>query len=519
MGAVTEPTPDDTPIDPTPGGAAVGPPTSESAVTETPAPDGAPAGPGASTPEVVASAEPVPTQPVTSAAGPAGAYGATGDPTVRRQNRVAALGLIVLVVALAFGGGFAIGRASAPHGSSALAPTATPAPASPSTSGAPGSTAPAGSGDPIASLPSDGPRLGSPDAPVTIEYWADYQCPFCARFALDVIPQLVSRIADGSVALVHRDFAFLGQESIDAAVAVRCAGQQGLYWPMHDAVYAAQNGENQGTFSRAKLQELGTSVGVDPATFTSCLDERGPLVEVLDDTAAGVRAGVTSTPTVDVNGTRFPGVSDVNQLYDTIDAALAGATPGVLPTQAPINDPWASIRTSGLEAGDPAAQVTVELWMDYQAPASAALVSDLEPELQARLESGAARAVLRDLALLGDESVVASSTVRCIADQGGPAWLTHDVLAGAAQGANSGVFTTLSVLRFASRLGLDVAALSDCLDDPTTAAAVRSDTATGTALGLTTGPAVVVKVGDREVARFEGEIDAAKVLKAIDGAG
>ncbi len=471
--------------------------------------------PDGTTPD--ASPTPVPTEPVVGAPGSPDPSSSSGGPTVRSQNRLAALGLIVLVVALAFGGGFAIGRASAPAGTTALAPTSPPM--SPAESGGPASSGPSGSGDPIALLPSDGPRLGSPDAPVTIEYWADYQCPFCARFALDVIPQLEARIADGSVALVHRDFAFLGQESIDAAVAVRCAGQQGRYWPMHDAVYAAQDGENQGTFSRAKLEELGASVGVDGSTFSTCLDQREPLVEVLDDTSAGVRAGISSTPTIDVNGTRFPGVSDAGELLDTIDAALAGATPGVLPTQAPTNDPWSSVRTSGLEAGDPAAPVTVELWMDYQAPASASLVSDLEPELQARLTSGTARAVLRDLALLGDESVVASSTVRCIAAQGGPAWLAHDVLAGAAQGADAGVFTTLNVLRFASRLGLDIAALSDCLDDPTTSGAVRSDTAAGTALGLTTGPAVVVKVGDREVARFEGQIDAAKVLKAIDDAG
>ena len=499
--------------DPTPDRDPTGTRTPEP-IAPPPTDDVAPSAGSGSGPDADVPPAAVPTEPVVTTSADASAP--SGDHAVQRQNRAAALGLVALVVVLAFGAGFAFGRSSAPAPSTALTPSTEPV-ASPGSS-IPASAAPGASGDPIASLPSDGPRLGSPDAPVTIEYWADYQCPFCARFALDVIPQLESRIADGSVALVHRDFAFLGSESIDAAVAVRCAGQQGRYWPMHDAVYAAQDGENQGTFSRAKLEQLGASVGVDAPSFTACLDERGPLVEVLDDTSAGVRAGIQSTPTVDVNGTRFPGVSDVSQLLETVDAAIAGAPPGVLPTPAPTSDPWSSVRTSGLEAGDAAAPVTVELWMDYQAPASASLVSDLEPELQARLSSGAARAVLRDLALLGDESVVASSTVRCIAAQGGPAWFAHDVLAAAAQGAGSGVFTTPNVLRFGSRLGLDVAALSDCLDDPTTSDAVRSDTAAGTALGLTTGPAVVVKVGDQEIARFEGDIDATKVLTAIDDA-
>ncbi len=433
---------------------------------------------------------------------------------LRHQNRLAALGLAVVLVLLAFGAGFAIGRASAPARTVALVPAATPG-ASP----APGSSAGASGDASPSSLPSDGPRLGQADAPVTIEYWADFQCPYCARFAQDVIPQLTSRIAAGTVALVHRDFAFIGSESIDAAVAVRCAGRQGYYWPMHDAVYAAQQGENQGAFARDRLESIAASVGVDAATFTACLDEREPLVEVLDDTSAGVRAGIQSTPTIDVNGTRFLGVPDMSQFLAAIDGAAAGASPGVLPTPAPTNDPWATLRTSGREAGDPSAPVTVELWMDYQAAASATVVNELEPELQTRIATGAIRVEQRDLALLGDESVVAAATVRCVAAQDGPTWFAHDVLSGAGQGAGSGIFTTVNVLRFASRLGLDVSAISACLDDATITDAVRTETAQGSAMGLTTAPAVVVKVGGSEVARFEGDLDVSAILKAIDAAG
>jgi len=429
--------------------------------------------------------------------------------SIRRQNHVAGVGMALLVVALAFGAGFAIGRASAPAGRSALAPVSTP-----DSSPAPGASA----GASASSLPSDGPRLGSADAPVTIDYWADFQCPFCARFAQQVIPQLTSRIADGTVALVHRDFAFIGAESVDAAVAVRCAGRQGRYWPMHDAVYAAQQGENQGAFSRDRLEQIADSVGLDVTAFTSCLDERAPLVEVLDDTAAGVRAGVQSTPTIDVNGTRFLGVPDVSRLLAAIDEAAAGASPGILPTPAPTSDPWSAVTTSGREAGDPSAPVTVELWMDYQAPLSTTIVNDLEPALRTRIGTGRIRVVQRDLALLGDESIVAATAIRCIAAQDGPAWLAHDAIASAASGAGSGIFTPEVVLRFGARLGLDVSALSTCIDDPSVAAAVRSETAAGGALGLTAGPAVIVKVGDTEVARFTGNLDPVAILKAIDAA-
>ncbi len=155
-------------------------------------------------------------------------------------------------------------------------------------------------------LPSDGNRLGSADAKVVIDYWADYQCPFCAKFAQETIPLLTPYIADGTVALVHRDYAFIGPESSDAAIAVRCAGREGKYWPMHDAVYAAQDGENEGAFARDRLAAIGASIGLDGSKLEACFADRSLLAEVLADTAAGVRTGIESTPTADVNGKPLP---------------------------------------------------------------------------------------------------------------------------------------------------------------------------------------------------------------------
>ena len=433
---------------------------------------------------------------------------AARERTVRDQNRWAGMGLIALIVALAFAAGLAIGRASAPVATSGLVPVGSSAP------GTSSSTPTATPG-----LPSDGPRLGRADATVVIDYWADYQCPFCARFAQTVVPALTSRIADGTVALVHRDYAFLGDESVDAAIAVRCAGREGEYWAMHDAVYAAQQGENQGAFARTRLAQIAAGVGLDPAAFGTCMDDRSVLVEVLDDTAAGVRAGIVSTPTIDVNGTRFPGVDDVATLMATIDAAVAGASPAPMPTPALSPDPWSGVATDGRAAGDLAAPVAVELWMDYEAPGSAVIATDLEPLLRTRILAGSVRVEQHDLATLGDESVLAAAAVRCIARQDGPTWFTHDVLAAAAQGQGAGIYTTRNILRFGSRIGLDISALSGCLDDPAVASAIAADTAAGEAAGLSIAPAVVVRRGGIEVARFTGTLDVTAILASIDGPG
>lgn len=434
------------------------------------------------------------------------------EPSNARPGRSAKAAAVVLAVALAFGAGIGVGRLTV-----AEAGTASSAP--PPGSGAPASAAP-GASFPLAGLPSDGALLGRSDAKVQLTYWADFQCPYCARFAQQVLPQLAPRIADGTVSVLHRDFVFLGPESLDAAVAVRCAGQQGRFWEMHEAVYAMQAGENQGAFALPRLRQIATLAGLEPAAFDACLGAHDVLVDVLADTAAGVRAGVSSTPTIDIPGRTFLGVPDPATLVGAIDdAARAGTVPTPGPTVAPSGDPWAGTSTAGRTAGQATARVTVELWVDYQATGMPALVQTLEPELRTRVASGTARLVLRDLATLGDESIAAASLVRCTADADGPAWFVHDILGAAARGANAGVFNDRSLLWLAAKLGFDVRALDTCMADPATTAAVRAETAVGTGLGLTAAPAVIVKAGDAEAARFSGSsVDPAKVLAAVDAA-
>jgi len=444
----------------------------------------------------------------------------------RGQNRIALFATVVLIVVLAFGSGIAVGRVTAPgsgEGSVASAAPSSPADSpAPGVSASPGSSASPAASDPLAGLPSDGALLGSKNAKVQLTYWADFQCPFCAKFAQDILPQLASRIADGTVSVLHRDFVFLGPESLDAAVAVRCASEQGKYWPMHDAVYANQNGENQGTFTTDFLAGIATSVGVDAAKFAACQARHDVLVSVLADTSAGMNAGVQSTPTIDIPGRRFLGVPGVTQFLAAIDAAAAaGTAPTPAPSVQPSSDPWIGSATEGRTAGSASAPVTVELWVDYQATGMTTVVGSLEPGLKTRIDAGKIAVVQRDLATLGDESVLAASFIRCGAQANERfVWFAHDILGSSAQGANAGVFATKALLWLAAKLGWDVAKLDACLADPATASAVQAETAVGTGLGLTAPPAVIIKRGDKEVARFSGSsLDAAKVLAAIDAAG
>jgi protein-disulfide isomerase len=192
----------------------------------------------------------------------------------------------------------------------------------------------------------DGASLGTTAAPVTVEVWADYQCPYC-RLETMVFGGSMERtyVLPGVARIVYRDFAFLGQESIDAAVAARCAGRDdpGAYWRYHDLLFASQQGENQGTFKRANLVTLAGIAAVDPTAFTACLDDPTVVKAVADETAEGRTLGIESTPTLRVSGpggTRtLAGFSDTWAVLRDAVAAVSvapSASPGPGGSPAPV---------------------------------------------------------------------------------------------------------------------------------------------------------------------------------------
>ena len=164
--------------------------------------------------------------------------------------------------------------------------------------------------------------MGDPNAPVTIEEWADFQCPACRLFATGTEPALRTLyIETGKVRLVFRHLAFIGPESILASEAAECAGEQNRFWDYHDRLYALQGGENTGTFSKANLQKIADGLGLGLG-FNACLTSDRYAQRVRDETAAGQAKGVTSTPTLIINGRKLEGVRSIDQLRAVIDPLL-----------------------------------------------------------------------------------------------------------------------------------------------------------------------------------------------------
>ena len=134
--------------------------------------------------------------------------------------------------------------------------------------------------------------IGRADAPVTLIEFTDYECPFCKRFHERTWPELKAKYVDtGKVRFVVRDLplAFHSQ-ALPAAIAARCAGEQGHFAAVFDALIAVPE------LSTAAISGAVARAGVDRAAYQRCT--AGPAVrQAIDaDTAEAERLGINGTP-------------------------------------------------------------------------------------------------------------------------------------------------------------------------------------------------------------------------------
>ena len=149
----------------------------------------------------------------------------------------------------------------------------------------------------------NGNSLGDANAPVTMEVYADFQCPICGQFDRGTLKQIEDKyVKAGKVRIVFNHFAFIGDESTRAAEASECANAQGKFWEFSDTLFNNQAGENQGAFSDANLEKFAQQVGLDMTQYKTCMDQNTYLGKVQASSQAAQQRGVDSTPTLFING-------------------------------------------------------------------------------------------------------------------------------------------------------------------------------------------------------------------------
>ena len=169
---------------------------------------------------------------------------------------------------------------------------------------------------------SKGVPLGSPEAPVQLIEFADYECPFCASFHKTL--ESVRQRYPTQIAVTYVHYPIQGHRFAEPAARVaECAGEQGKFEAMHARLY-----EWQDQFGLKPWSEFATAAQVaDAAAFDSCVKRTEPLERVVEGRKLAEQLDVRGTPTVIVNGWQLRRPPDATELDAMVKKILEGKNP------------------------------------------------------------------------------------------------------------------------------------------------------------------------------------------------
>lgn len=165
------------------------------------------------------------------------------------------------------------------------------------------------------------PVKGPASAPVTVVEYSDFMCPFCRNLAA-ALSQFVPQ-AGGRVAVYFKNFPLdntcntklargIHPGSCTLALGAICAHNQGKFEAYHDRVF----GSELKSPTPADVVRLAGEAGLNATALEGCLDDPATKAALAAQVAEGNRLGVTSTPTVYVNGKKLPRINDFVAVVD-----------------------------------------------------------------------------------------------------------------------------------------------------------------------------------------------------------
>ncbi len=357
---------------------------------------------------------------------------------------------------------------------------------------------------------------GDPGAPVTIEEFSSYQCPFCGRFFAQTYPDLMSRYVEkGQVLYIFKDFPLAGQpQSPKAAEAARCAGEidgAQAFWDMHDRLFASQREWSGRSDADQVFKGYAAELGPDQDAFEKCLDSGRMADQVQADWQEGRTRGVNGTPSFFINGQLLVGAQPIDAFASAIDRALAGepavasddSQPAASGSEPSLDElvptPVPFVFESGegdgpvFALGDPEAPVTIVEFSDYQCPVCARHFEQTWPALEEQyVDTGRVYYVFKDLPLtsIHPQAFKAHEAARCAFEVGGDDafWQMHDRLFEAQQAWSGNPEHEAMFKGYAGEIGLDKAAFDECLDSGQQTDAVRADMEEAFGLGVSGTP-------------------------------
>ncbi len=172
------------------------------------------------------------------------------------------------------------------------------------------------------------PFIGKANAPVTIAFWSDFQCPFCKSFELNTLPDIVKNYVDtGKAKVVFMDFAFLSEDSTTAALYSHSVWKlypnQYLAW--RTAMYKAQDEEHGGFGNTASIDTLNATIsGIDAAKVAADVKVNTSTYQALADAdrAEAQKVGIGATPSFVIGTQVVQGAYPYATFQSAIDEVL-----------------------------------------------------------------------------------------------------------------------------------------------------------------------------------------------------
>jgi protein-disulfide isomerase len=160
---------------------------------------------------------------------------------------------------------------------------------------------------------------GLPHAPVTLLEYGDYQCAG-SKAAHGTVAELL-RLRRTTLRFVYRHFPLttIHPHAESAAQIAEAAEARRRFWPMHDWLFTNQDLVDLG-YVNAGCPEVGLPV----VTVSQEIEAEVYLDVVRQDFVGGTRSGVNTTPTFFVNGVRYDGRHELDDLLAAVDVAGAG---------------------------------------------------------------------------------------------------------------------------------------------------------------------------------------------------
>jgi protein-disulfide isomerase len=157
-------------------------------------------------------------------------------------------------------------------------------------------------------IPQNGNALGDPNAPVTMKYYGDLECPICKEFTLNVLPTLIQKyVRTGKLRIEYHSLETATREPEvfkDQQVAAYAAGKQNLGWYFIETFYHEQGEEDSGYVNESYLQGIAAQVpGLNLADWTAARSEPTYSNAVAADAQAANQAGFTGTPSFELGKT------------------------------------------------------------------------------------------------------------------------------------------------------------------------------------------------------------------------